>query len=319
MTAAILRVGFAGPHVTLQDAGRPGLMRYGVPASGPMDRHSLAIANAALGNPVGQVGIDISLGGVALHCTQGAVTLALAGGGFIAEVAGRKFGSWCVFTLRQGETLTVRPGPWGSWASLAVAGRLVADPWLGSLATHGASGFGGGKLMPGQTLTVADAAVRGALEGPIPCPVWARPRHVLRCVMGPQDRFFGPEALADFTAARFAVTDAVDRMGMRLRGPSLPPVAALSIPSEAVMRGSVQVSGDGAMAVLLSDHQTTGGYPKIATVIAADIDSFVQCRPGDLVRFAPLSPMDAVQATRRHAQTVHAFLARIRVLRGGAA
>lgn len=319
MTDATLRVGFAGPHVTLQDAGRPGLMRYGVPASGPMDRHSLAIANAALGNPIGQAGIDISLGGVALQCTHGAMTLALAGGGFIADVAGRKFGSWCVFTLRQGEVLTVRPGPWGSWASLAIAGRLVADPWLGSLATHGASGFGGGRLTTAQTLTVADAEVRAALEGPVPCPVWARPRHLLRCVMGPQDRFFSPEAVADFTSARFAVTDAVDRMGMRLRGPALPPVAALSIPSEAVVRGSVQVSGDGAMAVLLSDHQTTGGYPKIATVIAPDLDSFVQCRPGDLVRFAPLSPVDAVQATRRHVQRVDAFVARIRVLRGGAA
>ena len=96
------------------------------------------------------------------------------------------------------------------------------------------------------------------LEGAIPCPVWARPRHLLRCVMGPQDRFFGAEALADFTSARFAVTDAVDRMGMRLRGPALPPVAALSIPSEPVVRGSVQVSGDGAMhgaAVRSSDHR----------------------------------------------------------------
>lgn len=301
MTETTLRVAFAGPHVSIQDHGRPGLMRYGVPASGPMDRKSFVLANAALGNPPGQAGIEISLGGLSLHCLTGAVTLALVGGGFIAETKARKLGAWNVLTLHSGDTLTIRPGPWGSWTYLAIAGNLQAESWLGSLATHGASGFGGGKLATGQVLTITDAQVRQSREGALPCPVWARPRHLLRCTLGPQDRFFSAETLSTFATARFEMSDAFDRMGLRLRGPALIPTAALSIPSEPILRGSVQVSGDGTATVLLSDHQTTGGYPKIATVIADDLDAFVQCRPRDAVAFQPISPAEAVTIARQNA------------------
>ena len=312
MTEATLRVTFAGPHVTIQDAGRPGLMRYGVPASGPMDRQSFKLANAVLGNPAGHPGIEISLGGLSLRCESGAVTLALAGGGFIAETPDRKLGAWNVLTLRAGETLTIRPGPWGCWTYLACAGNLQAESWLGSRATHGSSGFGGGKLAMGQTLTITDAQALPNREGPILCPIWARPRHLLRCTLGPQDRFFNTETLNTFTSARFEMTDAFDRMGLRLRGPSIAPTAALSIPSEPILRGSVQVSGDGTATVLLSDHQTTGGYPKIATVLADDLDAFVQCRPRDAVTFQAITPAQAIAITRQNALRLAAFEGRLR-------
>ncbi|MDZ4391581.1 biotin-dependent carboxyltransferase family protein [Cypionkella sp.] len=312
MTEAILRVAFAGPHVSIQDQGRPGLMRYGVPASGPMDRQSFALANAALGNPAGHPGIEISLGGLSLHCQGGTITLALAGGGFIAEMPARKLGAWNILTLRAGETLTIRPGPWGSWTYLAIAGDLQAESWLGSRATHGSSGFCGGRLTTGQVLTITDAQTHPDLEGHIPCPIWARPRHLLRCTLGPQDRFFDAETLSAFTTARFEMTDAFDRMGLRLRGPALIPTGALSIPSEPILRGSVQVSGDGTATVLLSDHQTTGGYPKIATVLADDLDAFVQCRPRDAVMFQTITPAEAIAITRQNTLRFAAFQDRLR-------
>ncbi|MEO5614602.1 MAG: allophanate hydrolase [Cypionkella sp.] len=312
MTEAILRVSFAGPHVSIQDQGRPGLMRYGVPASGPMDRQSFALANAALGNASGHPGIEVSLGGLSLNCLTGAVTLALAGGGFIAETSARKLGAWNVLTLNAGEILTIRPGPWGSWTYLAIAGNLQAEEWLGSHATHGSSGFGGGKSAMGQTLTITHAQALPNREGPIPCPIWARPRHLLRCTLGPQDRFFDTETLNTFTSARFEMTDAFDRMGLRLRGPALMPAAALSIPSEPILRGSVQVSGDGTATVLLSDHQTTGGYPKIATVLADDLDAFVQCRPRDAVMFQAITHAEAIAITRQNALRFAAFEDRLR-------
>ena len=312
MTATTLSVAFAGPHVTIQDAGRPGLMRYGVPASGPMDRQSFALANAALGNPANHPGVEVSLGGLTLHCLTGAVTLALAGGGFIAETKAGKLGAWNIFTLNAGETLTIRPGPWGCWSYLTFAGNLQAETWLGSRATHGSSGFGGGKLTTGQTLTITDAQTLPRREGRFPCPVWARPRHLLRCTLGPQDRFFSAETLETFTTARFEMTDAFDRMGLRLRGPSVAPINALSIPSEPILRGSVQVSGDGTATVLLSDHQTTGGYPKIATVLGCDLDSFVQCRPRDAVMFQAITPQQAIAITRQNARRFAAFEARLR-------
>ena len=308
MTEATLRVAFAGPHVTIQDAGRPGLMRFGVPASGPMDRRSFAVANAALGNAPDAPGIEVSRGGLQLECLSGHVTLASAGGGFIVQRDREKFGSWHVLTITAGQKLAIRPGPWGSWTYLCFSGRLHAPQWLGSHATHASSGLGGGKLATGQILTITTADVPPDRTGPIVCPIWARPRHRLHCVLGPQDRFFSPEALKDFTSLPYRLTDAYDRMGVRLRGPALVPDAALSLPSEPILRGAVQVSGDGVPTVLLSDHQTTGGYPKIATILADDLDGFVQCRPHDWVQLSPITPAEAAAIARKRARMFAAYL-----------
>lgn len=312
MAEAVLKILQAGPHVTIQDGGRFGAMRFGVPASGAMDRKALAIANTALGNAPGAAGIEVSLGGLVLECVAGAVTMAAAGGGFILDLDGERLGSWSVFTLRQGQRLAVRRGPWGSWTCLALKGRIDAPAWLGSLATHGASGLGGGRLVAGQRISIDGAAACTDLNRILPCPVTARPRPLLHAVAGPQDRFFGPEALVALQHEPFAMTTAYDRMGVRLSGPALMPKGALAIPSEPILRGSVQVAGDGVPAVLLADHQTTGGYPKIATVIADDLDGFVQCRPGQTLRFRLITPAEAVATTRQRSASFARFLVSVR-------
>jgi allophanate hydrolase len=120
-------------------------------------------------------------------------------------------------------------------------------------------------------------------------------------VLGPQDRFFTREAIAALVGAPYRLTDAYDRMGVRLRGPQLVPEGALSIPSEPILRGSIQVAGDGVPAVLLADHQTTGGYPKIATIVSAHLDGFVQLRPHEVVRFHAVTPEEAVGLARLRA------------------
>ena len=102
------------------------MMRFGVPASGPMDRKAFAIANRARGNPAGAAGVEISVGGLVLDCIAGATSLAIAGGGFIVELDGQRFGSWVVLPIRAGQRLVLRPGPWGSWTYLAFAGQMVA-------------------------------------------------------------------------------------------------------------------------------------------------------------------------------------------------
>jgi biotin-dependent carboxylase-like uncharacterized protein len=302
MARASFTVRSVGPHVTIQDAGRARMMRFGVPASGPMDRKAFAIANAALGQALTTTGIEVSLGGLVLDCTAGAVTLAITGGGFIAELDDAPSSAWQVLTIRAGQRLALRPGRWGSWAYLAFAGQLHSPLWLGQAATHGPSGLGGGQLQTGQSLAIDDARVINGSARAIPCPVWARPRHLLHCVLGPQDRFFSDAALADLAAEPFTLTHAYDRMGVRLQGPPLPPQRALSLPSEAIVRGSVQVAGDGIATILLADHQTTGGYPKIATIQNDDLDAFVQCRPLDQIRFHLITPAEAVARARTAAR-----------------
>ena len=308
MTRAVLRVVEAGPLCSIQDGGRAGYLRFGVPASGAMDRAALALANHALGNAPGAAAVEISLGGLVLEVEEGAVSLALAGGGFVAEVGASRHGSWQGMTLREGDRLAVRRGPWGTWCALAFAGRLVASDWLGSRATHALSGLGGGTVTKGQRLVVEDARLLS--DRPIPCPVWARPRGEVAVVIGPQDRFFGPDRIDLLLGAPFRLTDAYDRMGVRLRGPSLAPQSALGIPSEPVLRGSIQVAGDGVPAVLLADHQTTGGYPKIATLVASELDAFAQLRPHAAVRFRAVTPEQAVAMVRLRAAALARLLER---------
>ncbi len=312
MSTARFVVSQVGPQVSIQDCGRPGLMRFGVPASGPMDRASFAIANVALGNVASASAIEVSMGGLALECVEGAVTFALAGGGFRLAVDDASTGSWRIATIRTGSKLVIRPGPWGSWTYLAFAGKLAADEWLGSVSTHGPSGLGGGRLAVGQELVVEEAESRQNREGEIACPVTARPRHAMRVVLGPQDRFFSGETIDTLLTEPFVLSDSYDRMGVRLRGPSLQPSATLDMPSEAIVRGSIQVAGDGVATVLLADHQTTGGYPKIATIVADDLDGFVQLRSRSRVAFTAIPPEAAIRSARTRRLAQEKFMAKLR-------
>lgn len=294
MNVARFKVTFAGPLVSFQDAGRSGHMRFGVPKSGPMDRFGFAAAHAMLGIDAG-TSIEISLGGLVLECTQGAVTCALAGAAF--SLNGAEPG-WQVVTVHAGDKLTLRGGDWGSWAYLAFAGNIEADEWLGSFSTHTLSDLGGGALRTGDMFSVRDTTAQATRDGTYDQPAIARPLSEIRVVAGPQDQHFAPGALDALTSAPYRMTDAFDRMGVRLDGPVLPLGNALSIPSEPILRGAIQVAGDGVPVVLLADHQTTGGYPKIATVLSADTDRLAQLRAGDAFRFKIVTATHAVTLAR---------------------
>lgn len=294
MNRARFKVLFAGPLVSFQDAGRFGQMRYGVPASGPMDRFSFAAAHAMLGQPKATA-IEVSLGGLVLECVDGAVTCAVAGGAFSLTTSAS---GWQVATIRAGDKLTLRAGDWGSWAYLAFSGEVICNQWLGQSTTHTLSGLGGGSLRTGDILEVCDSAVRTAREGAYDTPEIARPLADVGVVMGPQDQHFAPGAARTLTGSPYRITEAFDRMGVRLDGASLSLADALSIPSEPILRGSIQVAGDGVPVVLLADHQTTGGYPKIATVLSCETDRLAQMRAGDSVRFRQITANDAVIAAR---------------------
>jgi biotin-dependent carboxylase-like uncharacterized protein len=301
-----------GPLVTIQDHGRYGFLRYGVPESGPMDRDAFEIVHAALGYDVVAAAIEVSLGGIALECVEGSVTLAIAGGGFAIMLDQAAVSSWSVVNVRAGSSVTIRPGPWGSWTYVAFAGRLVAKAWLGSYSTHASSGFGGGCITKGQSLEIENAELREERAGEIFCPEWAKPRTQVDVVFGPQDRYFSEEKRERLVSEPFALTDAFDRMGVRLLGPNLKPDATLDMPSEPVAFGSIQVSGDGVPTVLLADHQTTGGYPKIATVVSDQLGGLVQHRSRSQISFRQVEPEAAVHELRARREQVAVFLASLR-------
>ena len=308
-------ISFAGPLVTFQDIGRPGHMRYGVSASGPMDIVSFEAANAVLGNDTKQTAIEISLGGLILQCHEGSITLAITGGDFLIEYQGQKISSWTVLTLQKGERLSVRAGKSGSWAYLAFSGKLNVKDWLNSSSTHSTSGFGGGVLKTGQKFTITDASNQANRIGPILKPNF-NTNDLIHAVLGPQDQYFMNTAIKIFSDSIFKVSDNYDRMGMQLTGPKLELKSALSIPSEPVVKGSIQVSGDGIPTILLADHQTTGGYPKIATVISSDINRLVQLRSNQNVEFILINSNEALQKTRKFLDMKEKYLQKISISRG---
>ncbi|NPD17507.1 biotin-dependent carboxyltransferase family protein [Xinfangfangia sp. D13-10-4-6] len=317
MADAQLRITFAGPHVSLQDGGRPGWARFGVPQSGAMDRVALAAANTAIGNPAGATVIEISRGGLHLECLLGEVGFSLAGGGFILEHGSKRCGSWRRGQLCRGEKLVIRPGLWGSWCYLAFSGDFDRPAWLGSQATHGPSGLGGGRLLSGEELRIANAKPQRNLPAVIPCPVFARARPRLRIVPGPQERFFGTEALDALHHGKWSTTGASDRMGTRLSGPFIAPSAQLNMASEPLSRGSVQVAGDGVATILMADHQTTGGYPRIATVLDCDLDGFAQTTPMQSIQFVTVAPSEAINLSRQHISNCDRYIQRLGMIASG--
>jgi allophanate hydrolase len=266
--------------------------------------------------PAGATALEVSLGGLELACDTGEVSFSVTGGEFQVVHAGATVRSGCVRTVRAGETLAIRPGRWGSWAYLAFCGELDCRPWAGHAATHSTSGLGGGLLASGATIVVRQAAVCEAREGELPAPAFAHAHPRVRVVLGPQTEHFEAGGVERLLAEGYSVSPACDRMGMRLEGPTLPLRQALSIPSEPIVRGSIQVNGEGVASILLADHQTTGGYPKIATVVSCDLDAVAQRRPREVLRFEAVEAAQAVVLARAHAAAARAFLAGVAQRRG---
>ncbi len=300
MTAR-LRILSAGPGVTLQDAGRRGHLRFGVTPAGPMDDGAFLAANLAAGATPGAAAVEVSLGGVELEAEGGAIGLAVVGGAFDLRLDGREAPCACALSLEAGSRLSIRAGRSGAWCYVAVGGRFDLPPVLGSLATHLRSAIGGleGRaLRAGDSLPIADVRAPPTLPQTVLAPWLTKNDGAMRVVLGPQDDVFTPETIRRFLSERWTISPQSDRMAYRLSGAALSHAEGHDIVSDGVALGAIQVPGDGLPLVLMADRQPTGGYPKIATVIGADLGRLAQLRPGDTLSFAAVSLDEAVTARR---------------------
>lgn len=303
-----------GMFTTVQDLGRPGWQRFGVPQGGALDAYALAAANALVGNPPDAAGLEVTLVGPVLTVArEGLVACTGADLGFAID--GQPAALWQAHRVRPGQVLGFTGRRSGCRAYVAVAGGIAVAPVLGSRSTHVRARLGG---LAGRALVRGDRLP----VGPLP-PGWreraglALPpplrRHGLpqpaRVVMGPQHDWFLPLAIERLLGATYRVSRRWDRMGLRLEGPRLAHRHSAELVSEGVAPGSIQVPGDGQPIVLLADRQTTGGYPKIATVIAADLDFLAQAAPGDRITFRAVD-LDTAHRLRRERQAMLAAVAR---------
>jgi len=298
-----LRVLRAGQGETIQDSGRRGFLRYGVPTSGPMDWVAHATANRALENEPGAAAIEVSVAGIDLMCEMASLRIAYAGGDFLYACNRTRLPNAAVLCLNPGDHLSVRAGSWGAWTYIAVAGGVDVPLVLGSRSTNLASQFGGldGRLLaPGDVLcpiAPSEPAARSGLEISMVAPWLARSQRPVRLILGPQDDFFDPTSIDALFCEPFFISSRVNRIGYWLNGPVFKHSGkGYNIVSDGIAMGAIQVPGSGQAVVLLADRQPTGGYPKIAAVIRADLGHVAQTRPGEALHFACSDPSQARDA-----------------------
>lgn len=304
----------AGPATSLQDAGRFGWQRFGVGPAGAMDRLSLALANVLVGNQPGQAAMEFALAGGRLQVAGGSARVALAGAESALKIDGQRLAPLTSVTVRDGQTIELAAARAGIFFYLAVAGGFAIAPTLGSLSLHlraGLGGLDGRPLRAGDRLPLAAADPSGpelvlpelplTQEGPI------------RVVLGPQDDHFTAAGIATLTSDEYVISEQSDRMGMRLTGPAIEHSArGFNIVSDGIPTGGMQVPGNGQPLILLADRQTTGGYPKIATVISWDLPRLAQSRPGTRLRFAVVERAEAVRIARTADAAFRALVAKVR-------
>jgi biotin-dependent carboxylase-like uncharacterized protein len=289
-----------GPLTALQDRGRLGYQRFGVSPSGAMDRRALAMANALVGNPPETGAIEfVNLGGT-FTCEGGDLHVGIAGAGSSISIDGAPVPPLTSIVLKEGQTLEVGHPRTGTFSYLAVAGGFAVEPQLGSLSFHLRSRLGGLKsaaLKSGDHLPCrSEAQDREPMQLTIDLPEETGP---IRIIMGPQDDYFTPETISLLLESEFTISPQADRMGFQLTGPRLEHAKGFNIVSDGIVDGHIQVPGSGQPIVLMRDRQTAGGYPKIATVISADLGRFAQMRPGSTVRFKAIERDEAVTAARQ--------------------
>jgi antagonist of KipI len=283
-----IQVQAPGLFTTVQDLGREGYGSMGVSRSGAADPISLRLGNRVVGNPEGAPALEMTLLGGAFLFPEGAV-LALSGSDFGAMLDHVSVDPWISFEARPGQTLRLGPTRSGARSYLCVQGGIAVKPFLGSASTHSLSGLGGFEgrsLRKGDVLSIAGES-QPYRRQTVAANILSRlsPRKVLRCTPGPQSESFSKPSQHIFYNSAFLITEESNRMGLRLEGPSIPPSAGGDLITEGVSLGAVQVTAGGSAIILFVEQQTTGGYPKIANVISADLAGVGQLRPRDEIRF----------------------------------
>lgn len=297
-----------GLLTTVQDLGRVGYQHLGVAVSGALDPVSLHAANALVGNPPGTGALEIAYAGPTLIVEADSVRLACVGADAAIEILpnesashGTRIDGMRTFHLHRGDVVRIGALSRFAVAYLAVEGGFAIEPVLGSVSTNirGAiGGWHGRALAAGDRLPLARDRASEREEARLQDLDLGPPARY-RVILGPQRDYFSDAAIEALLGGTYAVSADSNRMGMRLAGPRLEHIRGFDIISDGIAPGSIQVPGNGLPIVLLADRQTTGGYPKIATVISADLPALGRARIGERIAFEEVSPEQARDLRRR--------------------
>ncbi len=287
-----------GLFTTVQDRGRYGVQRFGVPVSGAMDQFALRAANLLVGNDENAAALEMTVIGPNVEF-KGDAAIAVTGADLTPMLDGSAMPRWGAVRVTAGSRLSFHGMADGIRGYLAISGGIDVPEVMGSRSTYVKGGFGGlngAAVSAGDVLDTLDApGPKRSMPPDFEPPVYGE-EHELRVILGPQDDAFDDEATSTLLGATFTVSLDSDRMGYRLEGPHITHKGSPDIISEGNAPGAVQVSGDGVPTVLMADRGTTGGYTKIAAVITTDVGRLAQAVPGESVRFAAVGHDEAMAA-----------------------
>ena len=296
----------AGPLTTVQDLGRMGQLRVGLPRSGPMDREAFVLANRLVANPDNAAGLECTLMGPRLEFVD-ARWVAVTGADVLVTRDGAEQPLWTAFPVPAGGVLRIGAARSGVRSYLAVSGGIDTPPMLGSRSTYLRGALGG---IGGRALRKGDALPLGRSPG-APAARRVRSERIptygdepsIDVILGPQDDRFTAAGIAALFDGPYEMLPQSDRMGARFKGARIEHTRGHDIISDGIALGAIQVIGEGQPIVLLVDRQTAGGYTKIGTVCSYEIGRVGQLKPGQRLRFrqVTVAAAHATLAARRAA------------------
>ncbi|MGN0336626.1 MAG: biotin-dependent carboxyltransferase family protein [Lachnospiraceae bacterium] len=297
-----IRVLKAGMLTTVQDLGRTGYQSQGFSVAGVMDVRSFKIANLLLDNPENEAVLEFTLIGPTLQFTSETI-IAITGGDFTPTINGQPVPMYEAVYVNRGDILKFGSARTGSRGYIAFSSYLDIPVVMGSRCTNLKSKIGGFK---GRKLKDEDYIgfrmkrryLPYFLSRKLRADDFSTESETLRVVLGPQDEMFSKQGIDTFLSQEYTVTSDFDRMGCRLEGPFIAAKNTTDMISDGIAYGSVQVPSHGKPIILLSDRQTTGGYPKIATVASVDIPKLVQRKTDHKIRFTAISVQEAQKLYR---------------------
>ncbi len=302
-----------GILTTIQDMGRYGFSQFGVPPSGVLDTFSLRVGNLLVGNREREACLEITLMGLKIKVLK-EVVIAITGGDLSPTLNEEPLEMWRTHLLVEGDVITFKKVRAGCRAYLAVSGGFVVPKIMGSSSTYLSGNFGGlegRKLRRGDILYSLDISPplnKLGLRFPSDWILSLDKKVPLRVIPGPQNHHFTEKGFQTFCSSSYQVTPQCDRMGVRLEGPKIERRSDVeeSIISEGLISGAIQVPGDGKPIIILTEL-VTGGYTKIATIISTDLSKVAQLKPGDQVRFKPISIEEAHDLLKEQEEKLKGF------------
>jgi len=289
----------AGVNTTYQDEGRFGMQHLGLPPSGCMDNKSFLLANAIIGNKKFTGVIEFAYQGPLLQLVKGKTKFAITGNVNFKIIYKNneiiKGDCNRSYNLKEGDQIDILATKNSAYGYLSVEGGFDLELFCNSVSTLVKAQIGpnnGNKIKLGDKIKINKFSKN---NNNFKVNVFNESTNIIRVLKGSQYDYFSEESKKIFFSQLYKITNLSDRMGMRLKGKVLKNIANTNIRSEGITKGAIQVPADGQPIVLLTDHPTIGGYPKIANVISADYDLLIQKTPGTNIFFKCIELKEAEQ------------------------